>query len=53
MQRPTAKLSISNTAGDIEVSGWSRNEVEVAADLGWGVEELIVERNKDEGHDQG
>lgn len=42
------KVIISNTAGDIEVSGWSRNEVEVAADLGWGVEELIVERNKDE-----
>lgn len=42
------RVSISNTSGSIEISGWSRNEVDVAADLGWGVEELIVERNKDE-----
>lgn len=42
------RVSISNTSGSIEIAGWSRNEVDVAADLGWGVEELIVERNKDE-----
>jgi DUF4097 and DUF4098 domain-containing protein YvlB len=42
------KVSISNTSGEIQVSGWSRNEVNVTADLGWGVEELVVERNKDE-----
>jgi len=41
-------VSISNIAGSIEVTGWSRNEVEVIADLGRGVEELIVERDDDE-----
>ena len=41
-------VSISNVAGSVEVSGWSRNEVDVAADLGWGVEELIVERDGDD-----
>lgn len=39
---------ISNVAGSIEVSGWSRNEVEVVADLGRGVEELVVERDGDD-----
>jgi DUF4097 and DUF4098 domain-containing protein YvlB len=41
-------VSISNVAGSIRVSGWSRNEVEVTADLGRGVEELIVERDGDD-----
>lgn len=41
-------VSISNTAGGIEVHGWSRNEVEVTADLGRGVNELIVERDGNE-----
>ena len=40
-------ISISNVAGSIEVLGWSRNEVEVVADLGRGVEELIVDRDGD------
>ena len=38
-------VSISNIAGSIEVTGWSKNQVEVIADLGRGVEELIVERD--------
>jgi DUF4097 and DUF4098 domain-containing protein YvlB len=42
------KVTISNVAGSIEVMGWSRNEVQVDADLGWDVEELIVERDGDE-----
>lgn len=41
-------VTISNTAGSIEVNGWSRNEVEVVADLGRKVEELIVERDGNE-----
>ena len=41
-------VSISNVAGSIEVAGWSRNEVEVVADLGRNVEELIVERDDDD-----
>lgn len=40
-------VSISNIAGSVEVSGWSRNEVDVLAELGSGVEELIVERDGD------
>ena len=42
------QVSISNTAGSIEVSGWSRNQVEVVGDLGPNVDELIVERNGNE-----
>lgn len=41
-------VSISNIAGSIEVVGWSKNQVEVIADLGRGVDELIVERNGNE-----
>jgi len=40
-------VSISNVAGLVEVSGWSRNEVDVQADLGSAVEELGVERDGD------
>jgi len=45
---PDGTVTISNVAGSIEVSGWSRNVVEVDADLGADVEELVVERNGDE-----
>ncbi len=45
---PDGKVSISNIAGLIEVLGWSRDQVEVIADLGRGVDELIVERHGDE-----
>jgi DUF4097 and DUF4098 domain-containing protein YvlB len=38
-------VTISNTAGSIEVKGWSRKQVDVSADLGRGVEELLVERD--------
>ncbi len=41
-------VSISNIAGSIEVSGWSRNEVEVTGTLGKDVEELIFERDGNE-----
>ena len=41
-------VHISNIAGSVEVSGWSRNEVELSGELGSGVEELIFERDGDE-----
>jgi len=41
-------ISISNTSGSVEVTGWSRNEVEVTGTLGKDVEELIFERDGDE-----
>ncbi len=41
-------VSISNIAGSVEVTGWSRNEVEVTGTLGRHVEELILERHGDE-----
>ena len=40
-------VDISNIAGSITVTGWSRNAVEVTGTLGRNVEELIFERNKD------
>lgn len=40
-----AIVSIENTAGSIEVRGWSRNEVEVQGDLGRDVEELVFRRD--------
>jgi len=41
-------VTISNTAGSIEVRGWSRNQVDVQADLGRGADELVVERDDNE-----
>ncbi len=41
-------VSISNIAGSVEVTGWSRNEVEVTGTLGKDIEELIFERDGDE-----
>lgn len=40
-------VDIYNTAGTIEVSGWSRKSVQVTGELGDDVEELIFERNGD------
>ena len=45
---PDGFIYIVNTAGDIDVIGWSRKEVEVNATLGENVEELILERDGDE-----
>ena len=44
---PRGTVSINNVSGSVEVLGWSRNEVDVAADLGWEAGELIVERDGD------
>ena len=41
-------IEIFNTSGNIEVTGWSRDSVEVHAVLGDSVEELIVEREGNE-----
>jgi DUF4097 and DUF4098 domain-containing protein YvlB len=38
-------VDISNIAGTVEVQGWSRKEVDVSAELGSDVSELIVERD--------
>lgn len=40
-------VDVSNIAGSVTVSGWSRNQVEVTGSLGRNVEELVFERNKD------
>lgn len=41
-------VEIFNTAGSIEVMGWSKNSIEITGTLGDSVEELIVERSGDE-----
>ena len=40
-------VDISNTAGSIEVYGWSNTRVEVTGELGERVEELVLERDGD------
>ncbi len=41
-------VEIYNTSGSIEVSGWSKNSIEITGTLGDSVEELIVERDGNE-----
>lgn len=40
-------VDISNIAGSVSVTGWSRNQVEVSGTLGRNVEELIFDRSDD------
>jgi DUF4097 and DUF4098 domain-containing protein YvlB len=40
-----AIVTIQNTAGSVDIRGWSRNEVEVTGELGRDVEELVFERD--------
>lgn len=40
-------VDISNTAGSIEVYGWSNTRVEVTGELGDDVDELVLERDGD------
>ncbi len=40
-------VEISNIAGEVIVTGWSRSSVEVTGELGKNVEELIFERDGD------
>lgn len=44
---PDGQVDVSNIAGSVTVSGWSRSQVEVTGTLGSKVEELVFERNKD------
>ncbi|MCH7830840.1 MAG: DUF4097 family beta strand repeat protein [Proteobacteria bacterium] len=44
---PNGHIDISNIAGSVTVSGWSRNTVEVTGTLDRNVKELIVERDGD------
>lgn len=43
-----SSIEIYNTAGDVRVEGWSRNEVEVTGTLGNEVDEFIFERDGNE-----
>jgi len=45
---PNAEIKVFNTAGEIEIEGWSKNQVEVEADLGSSVEELIFRSDGDD-----
>lgn len=38
-------VTVSNIAGSVSVTGWSRNEVEVTGELGSSVKDLIFERD--------
>jgi DUF4097 and DUF4098 domain-containing protein YvlB len=40
-------VDVSNIAGEVTISGWSRDQVEVTGELGRNVEELIFERDGD------
>ncbi len=44
---PDGEVDISNIAGSVEVTGWSRSEVEVTGTLGRNVKELVFERDGD------
>lgn len=44
---PDGHVDISNISGEVTVTGWSRNQVEVTGTLGRNVEELIFERDGD------
>ena len=41
------QVNVSNISGSVTINGWSRNEVEVTAELGRTVEELVFERDGD------
>ncbi|HSD68688.1 MAG TPA: DUF4097 family beta strand repeat-containing protein [Woeseiaceae bacterium] len=41
-------VDVSNISGMVEITGWSRNEVSVDADLGSDVEELVFKRDRDQ-----
>lgn len=45
---PNGTVSVTNTAGMVEIRGWSRNEVHLVGDLGSGVEEVKFERDGQE-----
>ena len=38
---PEGKVSVYNTSGSIEISGWDRGEVEVTGTVGDDIEEFV------------
>ncbi len=42
------EVTVINTSGEVEIEGWSRNEVEVSGRIGDDVEEFVFERDGDE-----
>jgi hypothetical protein len=44
---PTAQVSISNIAGEVHVSAWDRNEVQVGGNLGDGAKPLAISGSDD------
>lgn len=45
---PTGTVLISNTSGSVEVSGWSKDSVQVKGTLGDDADKLVFERDGDE-----
>jgi hypothetical protein len=45
---PDGVVTVDNTAGSVDIRGWSRDEVEVTGELGPDVEELVFERDGNE-----
>lgn len=44
---PTTRVSITNTVGEVRVTGWNRNQVEVTGDLGSGTRPLAITGSDD------
>ncbi len=44
---PDGEVDVSNIAGSVTITGWSRDEVEVTGTLGRNVKELVFERDGD------
>lgn len=44
---PTVRLSVSNVAGDVTITGWDRNEVQVTGQLGDGSKPLAINGSND------
>ena len=42
------EIRIENTAGEIDISGWSQNTIQIEADLGPDVKELVFEGDRDD-----
>jgi DUF4097 and DUF4098 domain-containing protein YvlB len=42
------RIDVSNIAGSVKIRGWGRNQVDVSADLGSDVADLIVKRDGDQ-----
>ena len=45
---PTARISVSNVAGEVHVTAWDRNEVQVGGSLGDGAKPLAITGSDDD-----